>query len=257
MGSWSADFFDHESEVSDDVRNEYVDYLQAGLTGKQATKRLREDFAHEIKSARRGRVFWMALAVIQWKYGRLEPGVKAQALRAIQDGGDVAAYPKAERLQRAKVLDRVRAKLVSPQPAEKRVRVVPPAKPLKKIDKLWQAGQVVAFRRASGRYALLLTEVVDKHTYIGEIPYFVLLDWRGAKLPSAERIAKLRACEYVVAVYPNQRGEPVPWDRVERLKSMRPVTGQAVKMSGGVFCEMGFDDARWDELDDALTAELE
>lgn len=256
MSSWIDNFFDHESEVADDVRNEYVDYLQAGLTGKQATKRLREDFADEIKSAKRSRVFWMALAVVQWKYGRLEPGVKTQALRAIQDGGDVAAYPKAERPQRTKVLERVKTMLASPQPAEKRVRVVKPAEPLKKIDKHWTAGQIVAFRRASGKYALLLTEVVDKHTYMGEIPYFVLLNWKGAKLPAAERISRLRPRPYVVSAYPNQKGEPIPWDRIERLTVTRPVTGLVIKLPGGVFCELGFNDVRWNELDAAIDEEL-
>jgi hypothetical protein len=256
MGTWSASLFG--SDIACDVRADYGVYLRWGMTGRQATKQVLEDWADELMDTTQdGPVVWLALAVTQWKFGRLEPRVKAKALRIIREGADVEAFPPELRKRRRGVLEKVRAQLESPQPPEKRVRVTKPAEPLKKIERLWKPGQVVAFRRGSGRLVLLRTEVVFKDEYIGQIPHFVVLNWEGARLPSPERICKLRATEYVVGVYPNKKGEPVPWDRVERLDLVRDVTGIIVGDRDGVFCEIGFDDCCWNELDARLDEEFD
>lgn len=253
MGTWITSFFDNENEIACDVRNEYVDYLQAGLTGRKATQHILDDFSDEISDTERdGPVVWLALAVTQWKYGRLEPRVKAKALKIIKEGGDLSAYPPERQKRRRTVLEKVRAQLESPPPPEKPVRVIKTAEPLKKIEKLWKAGQVVAFRRASGRFVLLLTEGVFEHDYVGQIPHFVMLNWEGAKIPSLERILKLRATDDLIGVYPNKKGAPVPWDRVLRLELFRDVTGNSRIDRHGVYCPDGWSDCQWDELDSVL-----
>lgn len=253
MATWISSFFDIHNEIARDVYNEYLDSLKFGLSGRKATKVVLDGFVEEIHDTEGdGPVVWMALAVTQWKYGRLEPRVKAKALRIIKDGGDVAAYPPELQKRWSKVLEKVRIQLESPQPPEKPIRVIKPAEPLKKIDKLWKPGQVVAFRRDSGRFVLLLTEGVDKHPYIGEIPYFVVLKWEGAKIPSLERILKLRPTNKVIGVYPNKKGAPIPWDRVERLEVVRDLTGSIRVHRNGVYREEGWDDYDWKELDAAF-----
>ncbi len=250
MGTWLSAFFDNEFEFARDVYNEYVDYLSAGVSGRSATKQLVDDFAEEFAEAEGNeRLFWMSLAVTQWQYGRLEPRVKAKAVKIIKNGGDVDAYPAAQQARRKRVLEKVRLRLESPQPPEKPVRIIEPPKPLKKIERLWKRGQVVAFRRASGRFVLLLTEFVYQHKYLGQSPHFVLLNWEAAKLPSPERIRKLRATSYVVEVFANKKGEPVPWDRVQRLDVVRDVIGIVVGDRTGVFTPTGADGCYWKELD--------
>jgi hypothetical protein len=119
MATWISSFFDNELELAADLRNEYVDYLQAGYTGRQATKQVIEDFSEEIENPESRPVVWMALAVTQWKHGRLDPRVKAKTLKAIKDGGDVASYPVERQPRRCLVLEMVRVTLESPQPPEK------------------------------------------------------------------------------------------------------------------------------------------
>jgi len=253
MATWVSSFFDNQNEIARDVYNEYLDSLKCGLSGRKATKAVLGGFAEDLQDTEGdGPVVWMALAVTQWKYGRLEPRVKAKALRIIVDGGDVAAYPPELQKRRCKLLERVRTNLESPQPPEKPVRVIKPVEPLKKIEKLWRPSQVVAFRRDSGRFVLLLTEGVFKHDYIGEIPYFVVLKWEGAKIPSFERILKFRTTNDVIWVYPNKKGVPIPWDRVQRLDLMRDLTGSIRIDRAGVYCEEGWTDCRWNELDGKL-----
>jgi hypothetical protein len=252
MGTWISSFFDNEIELAADVRNEYVDYLEAGETGRQATRQVIEGFSEELCNAEQCPVVWMALAVTQWKYGRLEPRVKAKALKAIKSGGDLASYPEDRQTRRQRVLENVRVHLESPQPAEKKVRVVKSTSPNKKNDQIWTVGQVVAFRRASGRYVMLLTEFVEKNPYRGQIPTFVLLKWHGRKVPPSERIRSLSITECVISLYPNKRGDAVPWDRVERLEATREPSGLVHSLGGGVYCPTGFEGCQWNELESKL-----
>lgn len=253
MVSWIKNFFDDENELSMDVRNDYLDLLRAGVSGRKATREVIDGFSEEFADSEVAEsLMWMALAVTQWEYGRLEPRVKSKALRAIRDGGDVEAYPPDRQHRRRLVLDRVKAKLESPQPPEKRVRIAKAAVPLKQIEQHWKPGQVVAFRRDSGRFVLLLTEGVFVHEYMGQIPHFVPLKWEGTKLPSFDKIAKLRTTSDVIGVYPNTKGEAVPWDRIQRLDLTRDVTGLATISDDEVFCEDGCIDCRWSELDSEL-----
>lgn len=193
MATWISSFFDNENEIAQDVRNEYLVCLRLGMSGRAATKQLADDFAEEIEGSEYSQaVFWMALAVTQWQYGRLEPRVKSRALAILKKGGDLPWYSRDGQNRRRKTLAVVQSRLESTPPPEKKVKLAKPEQPLKKIDRHWRPGQVVAFRRDSGRFALLLTEGVTEHDYLGQLPYFVVLRWSGAKLPDQERIRSLR-----------------------------------------------------------------
>ena len=253
MNSCIKSFFDNEHEIARDVRNEYLDLLRSGESGRKATPQVLDGFSEEMEDGDAAEsIVWMALAVTQWEYGRLEPRVKANALRAIKHGGDVLTYPQDQQNRRTKVLEKVKTLLQSPQPPEKKIRILKPVEPLKTIEKLWKPGQVVAFRRESGRYVLLLTEGVYVHDYIGQIPHFVPLKWEGAKLPTMDRIASLKATDELIALYPNKKGAAIPWDRIQRLDLVRDVTGIAQISEDSVFCEDGWSECQWNELDDEL-----
>jgi hypothetical protein len=206
MGTWSTSLFG--GDIACDVRENYVAYLKMGLSGRQATKQILEDYGDELSdTVQDGPVVWLALAAIQWKYGRLEPKVKAKALKIINGGGDLAA---------------------------------------------WTTGQIVAFRRDSGRIVLMLTEGVTVHDYMGQIPQFVLLKWEGMKIPSPEKIRKLRIIEYLLGVMPNHKDSSIPWERIQRLNVKRSPSGIASIDADGVFCEKGSDECHWNELDSAI-----
>jgi hypothetical protein len=256
MGTWSTALFG--GDIACDVRENYVAYLKMGMTARKATKQIMEDYADEISDTEQdGPAVLLALAITQWKYGRLEPRIKAQALKVIKNGADVASFEPADQKRRRKVLEKVRAQLQSPQPAEKPVRIVKPAEPLKKIEKLWKEKQVVAFRRHSNRFVLLLTEGVILNEYIGQIPYFVLLNWEGAKLPTSERIRKMRPIRYVIGVRPNRKGTPIPWERIQRMQATHEISGFASIDRHGVFCDDGFEECHWNELDSYLDDEFD
>jgi hypothetical protein len=248
MGTSSDRLFG--SDLACTIRLDYGDYLREGMTGREARKQILEDWADELlDTAQDGPVVWLALAVTQWKYGRLEPRIKAKALKIIRQGADVDSFPPNSRKRRSNELNKLRQLLESPQPPEKRVRVHKPPKPLQKIEEHWKPGQVVAVRRDSGQYILLVTEGVEVDDFFGQIPWFLPLAWKGAKLPTAERIRKLRSIQFAMGAFPNKKGQPIPWERIDRLDVYLKPSRFVYASSDGVYCKAGLNCFRWREFD--------
>ena len=96
-------------------------------------------------------VFWVALAVTQWKAGRLLERVKREALRVIAEGSDLARWnddPKAYQKRRA-ILNAVALQLEEPPPAAKRI----PKRFRQECD--WKRGELIVYRLNSGAEAHL------------------------------------------------------------------------------------------------------
>ena len=251
MGTHGTGLF--QCDLAATIRADYPTYLRAGMTGRRATNQVLVDWADELEDEfQDGPVVWLALAVTQWNYGRLEPRVKRNALKAIKKGADVETFPPNLRPQRVKELEKIRRIIESPQPPEKPVRIRTPPKPLKKIEQHWQSGQVVAYRLNSGEYVLLATQGICLHDYMGQLPQFLMLKWRGKRIPSAKRIAKLRPIKFAMGGYPNLKGEPIPWDRIERLDAVHEPIGYMKVSDDGVYCAGGLHDFRWKEFEKFL-----
>ena len=122
MGAWGAGLY--QDDVTQDIRNEYVNRLKVGYTNEEATEELIEYYDYLINDDDDGPLFWFALADTQWKYGRLMPKVKKEALKHIKNGmnlerwkeENIKLYPKRE-----SILKELEAKLNSEQPPEKKV----------------------------------------------------------------------------------------------------------------------------------------
>jgi hypothetical protein len=169
MGTTSADF--HDSDIACLIRLEYPEHLRAGMSARQATKAILAAWAEELADETQdGVVVWLALAQIQWKYGRLEQRVKTKALQCIQRGGDVESFPPNLQKRRTKVLEKIRVQLESPPPPEKPVRIKKPVQSIRGHDQdLWKVGQVVAvveaLQQLGGRGSMLdiSRPVWDRH----------------------------------------------------------------------------------------------
>lgn len=183
MGAWGAGLF--ADDLAADVRDEFCDLLGDGLTAKEATERLRKEYAQAIDDGDEGPVFWLALAATQWKLGRLEGFVKQKALDVISSRSDLARWDtSADRTKREKVLAKLRDQLLSQPPPPKKIR-----KTFKEASD-WRVGEVVAFRLRSGRLALM--RLIGYHQDKGgKFAVCELLDWAGNSVPSKERIDEL------------------------------------------------------------------
>jgi hypothetical protein len=122
MGTWSAAIF--ADDVACDVRDQYLALIAEGLDGAEASHRLESEWGDVDSDPDEGPVFWIALAAVQWEYGRLEPHVAKRALAIIDGGVDLQRWEGgSSAARRRSVLQTLRRKLMSPQPKPKRPRV--------------------------------------------------------------------------------------------------------------------------------------
>jgi hypothetical protein len=88
---------------------------------------------------------------VQWKFGRMDQRVLQAALRIIDDGIDIAKWADSPlRAKRQAALAKVRAQITAPCPP---ARALP--KPLPVQLPGWEFSEVVAYRTAAGRCAVL------------------------------------------------------------------------------------------------------
>jgi hypothetical protein len=184
MGVWGTAIFSDDNAA--DIREEYRTLLGDDISGPEATDRLIHEWQpssnHDPDLAA---VFWLALAVTQWKCGRLEERVKREAIQAIDGGAGLRPWKgSGQEKQRAKVLDATRRLLHEPQP---------PARKIAKVFRSscdWQPGDLVAYRLVSGSY--IVFQVTDLHQDKGgTAPVCEIYDWQGPALPSP---ADIRSC---------------------------------------------------------------
>lgn len=183
MGAWGVAIF--SDDLATDVRDDFRDLIGEGLSATQAVDKLLVEYASSANDVDEESVFWIALALTQWKLGRLEARSKEQALRMIESGQDLRRWQDTKlNKKRIAVLEEARQQLLSPPPSPKKVR-----RAIKNAND-WLVGEVIGFQLRSGQWALFRTvgAHVDKG---GRFAVCEVLDWCGAEIPSAEAIAAL------------------------------------------------------------------
>ena len=184
MGVWGPGIF--ADDVACDVRGRYRDLLGEGHDGVEITDAMIEGFRDVLADEDAAAVFWLALAVMQWRLGRLEERVKESALRAIEDGTAWRPFTEDEKLLRKRKaeLSKTAELLRSEQPAAKRVR-----KPFKNSCD-WEPGELISYRLRSGN--LVLFRVVRLYTDEGwTAPVVEVLDWSRPEVPEMAELEKL------------------------------------------------------------------
>jgi hypothetical protein len=179
MGTWGTAIF--SDDLAGDIRMRYRSLIGDGLTGEQATDILLEEYQEILEEPDVTSVFWLALAATQWRYGRLEPRVQAQALEIIDSGSDLLRWKEDPRSfnKRQLVLSKLRETLLSPQPPPKRI-----PKPFRDQCE-WDIGEMIGYKLLSGN--LILFRVIGYHVDLGGTsPIFELLDWIGQEIPAQE-----------------------------------------------------------------------
>ena len=120
MGAWGTGLY--QDDTTDDIKEEYLNYLRIGLTNEEATNKVLEENDWWEEDEEEAPLLWFALADTQWKYGRLMDKVKKQALKYIEEGTDLERWEEDKKLykKRKEVLEKLKEKLNSPMPKEKK-----------------------------------------------------------------------------------------------------------------------------------------
>ena len=190
MGTYGTGLYSDDTAC--DVRDAYREALDAGTDAEGARARVLNAFAEELAGPDEGVVVRLALADTQFRLGRLGESARREALAVLDAGGDLERWREAgaaEVRRRTAVLQRLRARLESPQPEPRPVRARRP--------RASQAvpGRVYAYRARSGQpYLIRVVGVADVGCSTGPVVRF--LDRSGPGLPDAARLAEIPERRY-------------------------------------------------------------
>ena len=147
MGAWGTAIF--SDDVAADIREDWRDHIGDGLSPEAATQQVLADYADAVQDQDESGVVWLALAVCQWRTGRIVQSVLDRAIEIIDDGSDLRRWeweqqPR-QRQARAQVLAKTRDLLLSPPPEPRRI----PRR--RRSETLFGPGDVLSYRHRSGR----------------------------------------------------------------------------------------------------------
>ena len=221
MGAWSASIF--SDDLALDIRREFMTLVGLKRSTEEAEKLLYRYYWHQMDEGGPDRmVYSFSLALTEWKCGRLTKTAQELALYFLDRGGDLVFWdtPGNEKnyKERAKVLERLKKILLSPQPPQKKVTKPRVHRSPYKVGDLllYEFGRsgdyldspflgkkflfrVVAVNKRP-RSELVPDEVFDEFTHIG------LYNWNGEKIPEPSIVENLEyTCfrEYTRELPPN------------------------------------------------------
>ncbi len=148
------------------------------------------EWEEALKNPDEANIIWVALALTQWRVGRLQDSVKEHAVNIIENGTDLKRWQGPQKSQRKKILEETKAILLSTQPQPKNI----PKRHKQQCD--WDVGEIIAYKTLSGK--LVLLKLVAHHIDNGgKTPQFQLLDWAGEKIPFQWRVHCLKVKKHV------------------------------------------------------------
>lgn len=226
MGAWGANLY--QDDVALDIKDEYKDNLRRGKTNEEAMQEIIDKYQELLEDEEDRGVFWLALADTQWNLGRLDEQVKEQALEIIELGTDLKRWEINEKLynKRKEILEKLKEKLLSPQPEEKRM----PKYRTYKCE--WKNGDVFAYQLKSeyakeqgleGRY--LIIQKIDEIDWYpcSTIPLVRVKITEGKTIPKTEK--EIDELEYI------QTGFTSYERRFAGFSALRPLKDQIKGMS--------------------------
>lgn len=170
MGTWGTAILSNDTAA--DVAADFKDSIAFGKSIEEAEDQLIADFCIDSEEDPYALCpFWLGLAYKQAQMGRLSERTKANALRIIDEGIDIAIWeqesPKDVKKRQA-ALDKLRAKIVGPQKEPTIVR-----KPF--VDTIeWEEGDGLAYQLPSGKWTAFQVVEIERNNRYHSANYAVL-----------------------------------------------------------------------------------
>lgn len=180
MGSWGYGV--RQDDFVLDVIGAFEDLLKAGRSVSEATAAVKSQFAAETMNADDGPLFWIAVADVQWTYGKLDPQIRDHVREDLDSGRSLAAWTESERgLSRRKAaLEKFVSKISEPNPRPRRLPKVVVRAPK------FRPGDCLSIRLSSGHYTAALVLVAD-HSHLEYGRNLIgVLDYLSSEKPMIE-----------------------------------------------------------------------
>jgi len=111
MGAWGIDIFDDDFAL--DVKGDYEDILDSGLSHEVATKTLIDRYQEVLEDPEEAGVFWLALAAIQLEQDAVVKDVKTNALDVINSDQDLLRWEDSpDAAKRKQILEQLKIQLL-------------------------------------------------------------------------------------------------------------------------------------------------
>ena len=194
MGTWGTAIF--ADDEASDVKNDFRHYLADAQSLEGATQAIVEGYGANFSDLASDTAFWLGLGLTQWRMGRLDPRVKEAALAIIDGGLDLAKWEGSpDRAKRAAALAKARAQILMPLP-----KPSPMPKPFAVQLGDWKVGEVIGYRTAAGRLALLHVTRFSRCTQLKvRAPAVSFLNWFADEMPGPQDLAGLTDLKYPLA----------------------------------------------------------
>jgi hypothetical protein len=156
MGAWGVGVRD--DDFVRDVEGLFEDCLKDGGTVEEATSRVHQRFGGASDDEEDGPLYWIAVADMQWTYGRVQPAVLSRVTEIVEGNLGMERWGEPTETayqQRRTVLREFLGKISAPNPK--------PARPPKRIVRKpkFQAGDCLSIRLEDGRYGAGLVLATD------------------------------------------------------------------------------------------------
>ena len=180
MGAWGYGI--RQDDFVLDVIGAFEDLLKAGQSVAGAAAAVKAKFASSIDDTDDGPLLWLALADMQWTYGRLDPHVLDRVRQDLDSGRSLDPWRENQRglLRRRAALEKFIRKIAAPNPRPKK-----PPRPVVRPPN-FQPGDCLSIRLSNGQYGAALVLAADH-----SIPEYGknlvgLLDYLSPEKPTIE-----------------------------------------------------------------------
>lgn len=186
MGAWGPGLY--ADDTTCDVRDSYVDGLRSGRSGEETDRAILDRYAELLEDREIACLVLFALADTGWRHGRLSDEVRDRAIALLELGGDLQAWQRdapGDVPARTRVLRTLHARLLSPQPAPKPVRLSRPKPKLVRTSA--PIGAAFLYALPSGYKTLLvLAGFIDLGKSVD--PVFSVLRWHRKTMPTQDEL---------------------------------------------------------------------
>ena len=140
MGTWNTGLFGNDT--ASDVRDTYLECLKQQFGDEDAYRRTYDEY-QELMGTDEEPLFWYALALTQWKVGRLTDDVKDISLKWIERKGGLSLYEESKKVSSRWLitLEKLKENLKAVMPPRKKFR-----KPVEFVRNPWNVGDIYAYQ---------------------------------------------------------------------------------------------------------------
>ena len=198
MGAWGTGLY--SDDIALDIKDDFVESIENGIDDEALITHLKKEYAAVLNSDDAS-VFWYVLADQLYRYGRLTDEIRNQVIDMIERKEGIDLYEELAK-KREKVLDKLRSKLESPQPARRKVKQRVPF-----VTNPWNIGDHYAYKMHTkyakmndcyGKY-LVFAKVGNTLVYDDSDEYYSVLVVYSKMFDEIPEISDLEGIRYLIS----------------------------------------------------------